>query len=105
VAREQLMNKPWQAWVEPIIAELSKPHPGLRQQLRRIDLWRWPHAMPRPLRGYRSASVRNVLRQLSGPLTFAHSDLSGVPLFEEAHFAGVTAANIAVGHTSFFRKT
>lgn len=91
-AREQLMNKPWQAWVEPILAELSKPHPGLRQQLKRIDLWRWPHAMPRPTPGFRSVPVRRMLAQISGPIVFAHSDLSGMPLCEEAHFAGVRAA-------------
>jgi protoporphyrinogen oxidase len=91
-ARERLMNQPWQAWVEPVLAELSKPHPGLRQQLRRIDLWRWPHAMPRPTPGFRAAPVRRMLAQLSGPLVFAHSDLSGMPLFEEAHFAGIRAA-------------
>jgi hypothetical protein len=91
-AREQLMNKPWQAWVEPILAELSKPHPGLRQQLRRVDLWRWPHAMPRPVPGFRAAPVRRMLAQLSGSLVLAHSDLSGMPLCEEAHFAGARAA-------------
>ena len=94
-AREQLMNKPWQAWVEPILAELSKPHPGLRQQLQRIDLWRWPHAMPRPTTGFRSAPTRAQLANAGHSLLFAHSDLSGLPLLEEAHFAGVRAAKLA----------
>ena len=93
-ARARLANQPWETWVESILAELSKPHPGLRRQLQRIDLWRWPHAMPRPVPGTLSAPARAALGGLSGSLLFAHSDLSGLPLFEEAHFAGVRAAGM-----------
>ena len=101
-ARALLATQSWQAWVEPMLAELAKPHPQLRQQLRRIDLWRWPHAMPRPVPGFRSAPIRALLAGAAsgnGALLFAHSDLSGLPLFEEAHFAGVRAAQLALGLT------
>jgi glycine/D-amino acid oxidase-like deaminating enzyme len=92
-ARARLANQPWRTWVDPILAELARPHPGLRRQLDRIDLWRWPHAMPRPVPGYLRAPIRALLAELTGPLHFAHSDLSGLPLFEEANFAGVRAAD------------
>jgi glycine/D-amino acid oxidase-like deaminating enzyme len=96
-ARARLASASWHDWVTPMLAELSKPHPDLRQRLRRIDLWRWPHAMPRPVPGFRGLAARRMLAALHGPLLFAHSDLSGLPLFEEANFAGVRAADLARG--------
>ena len=78
---------------DPIIAELSKPHPLLRRQLRRIDLWQWPHAMARPTPGFLTLPARAMLAALKGPLHFAHADLSGLSLFEEANYAGVMAAS------------
>ncbi|MBL8383641.1 MAG: NAD(P)-binding protein [Burkholderiales bacterium] len=95
--RARLAAAPWQAWAAPILDELARPHPGLRRQLQRLDLWRWPHAMPRPVPGFRAAPVRAALAALDGPLLFAHSDLSGMPLFEEAHWAGVRAARRLLG--------
>ena len=92
-ARARLMTSDWKAWVAPIIAELSKPHPLLRRQLRRIDLWRWPHAMARPTPGFLTLPARAMLAALKGPLHFAHADLSGLSLFEEANYAGVMAAS------------
>jgi len=96
-ARARLAGAPWHEWVMPILDELSKPHPDLRARLKRLDLWRWPHAMPRPAPGFRSLPIRRMLAHSDGPLLFAHSDLSGLPLFEEAHFAGVRAAAFALG--------
>ena len=95
-ARARLATAPWREWAMPILDELSKPHPGLRARLQRLDLWRWPHAMPRPTPGFRALPIRRMLARSDGPLLFAHSDLSGLPLFEEAHFAGVRAADSAM---------
>ena len=96
-ARRRLAQAAWQSWVDAILTELSIPHPDLRHRVKRMDLWRWPHAMPRPVPGFREAPIRALLAGLGGPLLFAHSDLSGMPLFEEANFAGVRAADLALG--------
>jgi hypothetical protein len=91
--RRRLLDTPWQTWVETIVTELSRPHPGLRDALQRIDLWRWPHAMARPTPGFLTLAIRKLLADLQGPLAFAHADLSGLSLFEEANYAGVRAAD------------
>ncbi len=96
-ARARLASAPWREWATPILDELSRPHPDLRARLQRLDLWRWPHGMPRPTPGFRTLPVRRMLARSDGPLLFAHSDLSGMPLFEEAHFAGVRAAKFVLG--------
>lgn len=94
-ARQRLYQTPWQSWAEAILTELSRPHPGLREALTRIDIWRWPHAMARPTPGFLTAPLRAMLANLKQPLSLAHADLSGISLFEEAHYAGTRAADLA----------
>ena len=91
-ARQALFTTPHAQWAEQILRELAIPHPTIRQLTQRIDLWRWPHAMPRPTPGFLSSPARRMLEELSGALVFGHSDVSGLSLFEEAHATGVRAA-------------
>ena len=91
-ARKRLSTTSWRTWVDEIVGELARPHPGLPGLLKRIDIWRWGHAMPRPVPGFLGSPLRSLLAGLGRPLSFAHSDLRGLSLFEEAHDAGVRAA-------------
>ncbi|MBI3375449.1 MAG: NAD(P)-binding protein [Betaproteobacteria bacterium] len=91
-ARMRLANTDWKTWVDEIVAELARPHPALPGLLKRIDIWRWAHAMPRPVPGFLRRPLSALLAGLDRPLAFAHSDLGGLSLFEEAHDAGVRAA-------------
>jgi hypothetical protein len=50
------------------------------------------HAMAIPRPGFLSNPGRLALRQADGPIFFAHSDLSGLSLFEEAAWWGYRAA-------------
>ena len=50
------------------------------------------HAMAVPQPGFLSAPGRLALRDAQGPILFAHSDLSGMSLFEEASWWGYRAA-------------
>ena len=81
---------------ERILRDLERAHPAIRQITQRIDLWRWAHAMPKPVPGFLSLPIRKTLEDLSGALLFGHSDLSGLSLFEEANHAGATAATRAL---------
>ena len=76
-------------------------HPDLDGAIERIDIWRWGHAMIRPVPGFLADPVRTAAQQLAPPIFHAHSDISGLSLFEEAHYRGVTAAEAAmqtIGH-------
>ena len=50
------------------------------------------HAMAIPEPGFLQCHGRKALREAQGPLYFAHSDLSGLSLFEEAAWWGHSAA-------------
>jgi hypothetical protein len=50
------------------------------------------HAMAVPQPGFLGSPGRLALRNSRGPIYFAHSDLSGLSLFEEASWWGYRAA-------------
>lgn len=94
--RRRLLKTPWATWAEQILAELSRPHPDIRQQTTRLDLIRWGHAMVRPRTGFIWSQARQQLLQNQDRILFAHSDLSGYSVFEEANYHGVLAAEQAL---------
>jgi hypothetical protein len=95
-ARQALLRRSWTEWVELILADLERAHPDLRRCVRRVDVMRMGHAMVRPAPGFLSSPARRLLRGAAGPVFYAHSDLSGLSLFEEAQHRGVTAAERAL---------
>ncbi|MNY76457.1 hypothetical protein D3C86_2160410 [compost metagenome] len=61
----------------------------------RVDITLRGHAMAAPLPGFRSNPGLKALRELDGPILFAHADLSGFSVFEEAAWWGCRAAQLA----------
>ena len=82
--RRVLMNRPWTAWRDDILTELSLAHPDLAQKTRRIDISRYGHAMAIPLPG----QIDHAPVLSSANLRFAHSDWAGYSVFEEAFTMG-----------------
>jgi hypothetical protein len=77
---------------DAILTDLGRAHHGLEAALERIDVWRWGHAMIRPTPGFLWGASRRRAAEPLGRVHFAHSDLSGLALFEEALDHGVRAA-------------
>ena len=74
------------------IADLSRAHPDIGECVLRLDAWRWGHAMVRPSTGLQFSAAWRAALQPRGPVHFAHAELSGMALFEEAQHQGVRAA-------------
>ena len=90
--RQALFAEPWTHWRDTLFAELAVPHPDLPAKATRMDITRYGHAMSTPVPGVRGSAA---LAALQGPqpapwarLRFAHSDLSGYSIFEEAFTHG-----------------
>ena len=98
--RSELLTQPWQHWAGVVSAELAATHPDLAPKLARIDLCRFGHAMPIPVPGLRAHPALAALRQGSGRLAFAHADLAGYSVFEEAYTAGIEAAAVTARASS-----
>lgn len=67
---------------------------------RRLDITVRGHAMASPLCGYLSNAGLAALRDVDGPVLFAHADLSGYSVFEEASWWGVVAAGRILGQAA-----
>jgi len=84
-----------------VVNDLLETNPDLSGAIRRVDLWRWGHAMIRPTPGFIWGAAPEARALVAPPFFVAHSDQSGLSLFEEAHHRGVTAAQGAmrrIGH-------
>ncbi|PZP36808.1 MAG: hypothetical protein DI603_00690 [Roseateles depolymerans] len=90
--RTELLRAPWQHWAGVVGTELAQTHPDLPAKLERIDLCRFGHAMSIPTPGLRGSAALAALNEARGRVTFAHADLAGYSVFEEAYTAGVRAA-------------
>jgi hypothetical protein len=91
-ARQRLLAGDHAGYVDAILGDLGRAHQDLEQAIERIDVWRWGHAMIRPVPGFIWGAARRRAAEAFGRVVFAHSDLSGMALFEEAQDRGVRAA-------------
>jgi hypothetical protein len=91
-ARQLLLDTSREAWATAILDELSRAHGDLQTLTSRLDVFRHGHAMIRPLPGVIHEPARQALTAGWGRVQFAHADLSGLSLFEEANYHGVRAA-------------
>jgi phytoene dehydrogenase-like protein len=91
-ARTRLLSADRDAWADVALSDLRRAHQDVRQLTRRLDVMRWGHAMIRPRAGFIWGGARQRAQQPFGPVHFAHTDLSGVALFEEAFDHGLRAA-------------
>ena len=94
-ARRMLAARGWDYWRDRILDDLERVHPDIRDCVSRIDVMRHGHAMIRPTVGFLAAPDRRGDWAPPG-IELAHSDRSGLSLFEEAQYRGVLAARNAV---------
>ena len=95
--RGELLVKGHTFWVNEIMKDLWQMHPGIEKLITRIDLYKWGHAMVRPTPNFIWHPERALRRRpLFGTIFFANADVTGLPLFEEACYAGIRAAQQAM---------
>jgi monoamine oxidase len=85
--RRRLLDRPWTAWRDDLLAELSPPHADIAELATRVEITRYGHAMAIPAPGLLSR-LGAPERVVAGRLAFAHSDWSGYSIFEEAFTRG-----------------
>lgn len=93
LARTRLWETDWHGWAEIALADLSRAHPDIRDLADRLDVMRWGHAMIRPRTGFIWGQARRQGAKPFRSIHFAHSELSGVALFEEAFDTGLRVAD------------
>jgi hypothetical protein len=97
-ARKWLASASPQQLYEEAVCDLSQAY-GIRFPLhtQALDITVRAHAMASPLPGFLSNAGIRALRHADGKLLFAHSDMSGYSVFEEAAWWGYRAARNVLG--------
>jgi hypothetical protein len=97
--REQTYKRGFDDWKKIILADLKKAHPQIEKSLREMNCWIWGHGMvkPRPNFIWGGSRVRRY-EAINNKIFFAHSDLSGISIFEEAFCNGYKAAQAVLKH-------
>jgi hypothetical protein len=95
-ARRWLLAQDWATLRDRVLDDLSRAHRDIRACVSRVDIMRHGHAMVRPTPGLLSDGLWRAMQDGHDRLFYASSDLSALPLFEEAQYRGVLAADRAL---------
>lgn len=91
--RRSAQTKTYEEWVALIMQDLQKVHPNIDQATEELNIMIWGHAMAQPLPGIIHGNIRKDLSaSINNKIHFAHTDLAGISIFEEAFYQGIRAA-------------
>ncbi|WP_428223779.1 FAD-dependent oxidoreductase [Flavobacterium sp.] len=94
LSRRRLYKLSEDALKKIIIEDLSIAHPYIEASIEHIAIYRLGHGMISPKPNFITGHAINMAREnIQNKIFFAHSDLSGLSIFEEAFHQGITAAN------------
>jgi phytoene dehydrogenase-like protein len=94
--RKKAVKRDYKEWAGMVLQDLSRMHPGIEDRIEELNVWLWGHAMIKPSRGFMWGTARNEALKPFGKIFFAHSDMSGISIFEEAQYRGVMASRAAL---------
>ena len=100
VARHRAQATTYAHWLEIITEEMERAHPGFTECIETVDIWIWGHGMIAPRPGFIwGEGRRGAIAPIDNKIFFAHTDLSGISIFEEAFYQGIRAAKEIVQTT------
>lgn len=97
ILRKEMLRKTYDDWVKEILVDFNQAHPNFEKYVQKIDIKVLGHAMIKPTVGFRTSdALRSAQKAIENRIHFAHSDLSGLSLFEEAFSRGWNAAKTVI---------
>jgi hypothetical protein len=89
---EQAYRATIEDWKTTTLQDLRRPHKDIEHYIKQFDAWVWGHGMIKPFPGFITGETRlQAAVPVEDKIYFAHSDMSGVSIFEEAFYRGHTA--------------
>lgn len=96
--RKKAQQRTPDEWVQMIMDDLRVVHPDIEQATDEVHIKLWGHAMVQPLPGMIFGGIRSSLAASPDPqIHFAHTDLAGISIFEEAFYQGINGAKRMTG--------
>jgi predicted NAD/FAD-binding protein len=87
--REQAYRSTIEDWKNTALQDLRKPHRQIENHIKQFDAWVWGHGMIKPVPGFITGETRaQTSMAIQDKIYFAHSDMSGISIFEEAFYQG-----------------
>ena len=90
--RTKLFDYTWREMADVCLSDVSRAHPEIHELCDRVDIMRWGHAMISPRPNFIWNENRAKAQRPYRNIHFAHTDLSGIALFEEAFYHGLRSA-------------
>ena len=88
-----MLKKPIEHWKALVLSDLKIAHPDIDQYISTIEIHRIAHGMISPVPNFlKSKSLKEASKNIDNKIFFAHSDLAGISIFEEAFHQGIDAA-------------
>ncbi|MBC7451914.1 MAG: NAD(P)-binding protein [Cytophagales bacterium] len=92
-SRKQVLAKTHADLTDIMKTDLQYVYPQLEKHLIRFDPFIWGHAMIKPVKGLIWGTERAAAGEaIHQSMYFAHTDLSGISLFEEGFYQGIDVA-------------
>ena len=93
-ARKELFNMKEAEIKKIIFSDLKIAHPNIQNFIKEIEIFKLGHGMisPRPNFIF-GKSINEAKKSIDNKIHFAHSDLSGISVFEEAFNQGISIVN------------
>lgn len=93
-SRRNLYRKTSDYWKKFVFDDLKLAHPDIEKYTESMALHRLGHGMISAVPGFLFGQARQMAAQpIDNCIYFAHSDLSGISIFEEAFHQGISAVN------------
>lgn len=95
--RREMYKKDQEYWKQLVFADLRLAHPDIETVTESIDIHLLGHGMISPAPGFIFGEAKQKAAQnIDNKIFFAHTDLSGISIFEEAFHQGINAVNAIV---------
>lgn len=99
--RRDLYKKPKEYWKQVVFNDLKIAHPTIEEDTESIEIHLLGHGMVSPVPGFiYGQAKKEAAKPIDNKIYFAHTDLAGISVFEEAFHQGINAVNQMIDGTT-----
>lgn len=99
--RRAMYQEKAEHWKELVFSDLKLSHPDIEKYTEQIDIHLLGHGMISPAPNFIfGKNKRKAAQSIDNKIFFAHSDLAGISIFEEAFHQGINAVNHIIDGTT-----
>lgn len=92
--RKEIYKKNKEYWKQVVFDDLKIAHPDIEEYTEEMEVFILGHGMISPVPDFIFGKAKDIAAQnIDNRIYFAHTDLSGISIFEEAFHQGINAVN------------